>query len=137
MTGLLGHVPAVFEVLVIQLSRLELASELARNRAHDGREHVGNPLVGGLLKGNILQPTRRAPHVNVCEEAGGLVFADVHPGQAHELTIVVPGVNHLGLDDQMLARRIRCHVQLGDIEPEVVEAANPLVHEVLALRVRD
>ena len=109
MAGLLGHVPAVLEVLVVELCGLQFARQLAGNRADDGGEHVGEPLVGSLLKGKVLEAARRAPHVDVGEEARRLVFADVHAGQAHELAVVVTGVDHLGLNDEALAGGIGGH----------------------------
>ena len=91
--------------------------------------------MGGLLEGKVLEAVRRAPHVDVGEETRRLVLADVHAGQAHELAVVVAGVDHLGLNDEALAGGIGGHVQLGDVETEVVEAADALTDEVLALLV--
>ena len=95
---------------MVELRGLQLARQLARNRTHDGGEHVGEPLVGGLLEGKILEAVRCAPHVDVSEEARRLVLADVHAGQAHELAVVVTGVDHLGLNDEVLAGGIGGHV---------------------------
>ena len=105
--------------------------------AHDGGEHVGDPLVGGLLQGDVLEAVGGTPRVEVGQESRRLVLADVHAGQAHELAVVVTGVDHLGLNDEALAGRIGGHVQLGDVETEVVESADALVDEVLALVVGD
>ena len=122
---------------MVELSGLQLARQLARNRAHHGGEHVGDPLVGSLLEGKVLEAIRCTPHVHVGEEARCLVFTDVHAGQAHELTVMVTGVDHLGLNDEALTGGIGGHVQLGDIETEVVEATDALADEVLALIVRN
>ena len=133
MAGLLGHVPAVLEVLVVQLRGLQLARQLAGNRADDGGEDVGEPLVGGLLEGNVLHVVGGAPHVDVSEEAAGLMLADVHARQAHELAVVVSRVDHLGLNDEVLTGVVRGHAQLGHVEAEVVEAPDALTDQILAL----
>ena len=110
MARLLGHVPAVLQVLVVQLGGLQLAGQFARNGAHDGGEHVGDPLVGGLLERDALKAVGGTPRVEVGQESRRLVLADVHAGQTHELAVVVAGIDHLGLNDEALAGGIGGHV---------------------------
>ena len=96
VADLLGHVPAVLQVLVVELGGFELAGQFSGNRAHDGRKNVGEPLVRSLLEGHVLHTVCGTPRVNVTEEPTRLVLADIHAGQAHELTVVMAGVDHLG-----------------------------------------
>ena len=98
MPGLLRHVPAVFQELVIELSGFQLARELAGYCPDNGSELVRQPLVGGLLEGDVLQAGCGAPRVNVREESPCLMLAHVHAGQAHELAVVVAGIDHLRLN---------------------------------------
>ena len=118
---------------MVELCGLQFARQLAGNRADDGGEDVGEPIVGSLLEGKVLEAVRRAPRVDVGEEARRLMLADVHARQAHELAVVVSRVDHLRLNDEVLTGVVRGHAQLGNVETEVVEAADTLADEVLAL----
>ena len=55
----LGQEPAVLEHLVEDLGRLELAAQVARDRAHDRLEDVGQPVV----RDDLLVGVRRSPSV--------------------------------------------------------------------------
>ena len=64
---------------------------------------------------------RGAVGVEVVEHAPRLVLLDVEPGEPHHPTVVVPGVDDLGLDLHGRAVHVGRDGELADVVPELVE----------------
>ena len=78
----------------------------------------------------VLHVLGRAVGVEVVEQPAGLVLLDVQPGQPQQPAAVVAGVDDLRLELHGAPVDVGDDIQLGDVEAEVVEAADPLVDAV-------
>ena len=116
--------------LVEDLRLLELAAQLARDRAHHRVEHLGQPRVRRDLLVRVRQRVVGGEGVEVVEQPPRLVLLDVQAGQPQQPPRVVAGVDDLGLDLHAVAVDVGLHLELGDVEPQLVEPADPCVDPV-------
>src|SRR5829696_3438543 len=127
---LLGEEPAVLEDLVVQLRGLQLAV----HRGWDGGDHRLEPLVEPSHCGDVLRRLdaraglQLGPELaDVVEQAASLVLSCPESGQVEQALLVVPALDDAGDEAQVLAFVLRDDLHLGDVEPEVLEAPDPLV----------
>ena len=74
----------------------------------------------------LVLPSHCTVGLDVIEHSLCLIFADIHTGQAHELPVMVAGVDDLRGDDHMGAIKIRGHLKFSDLEAQVIESADTL-----------
>ena len=86
--------------------------------------------MGRLLDGLVLPIGVGPVRLQVVEHALALTFLDVQTRQAHDLAVVVPRIDDLGLDDHARDRAVGVglHHELANVEAQLVEALDALPH---------
>ena len=105
------------------LGPLELAAQLERHRLDDGREDPLEPLVGERLvaDGRAQVVLQRHVLVEVVQHPPRLVLLGVDAREALQPSVVVPGVDDLGLDAHGRAAVAGADRELLDVVAERVE----------------
>ena len=112
-----------------ELRRLAFALQMGRDAGDCGFEDLRQPLVGHHRFAHV--PGQFRPEgVHIVEQSACLMLLRVQPGQAHQAPSVVPGFNHFRLHADGATVGGGLHVDLGDIEPERVQATHPALEAV-------
>ena len=121
-----GQIPAVLKEFVKNLCGFKLRSKFCGNSADDGLEDFVHPLVRNDFQWGLVLPGHCTVGLDVIEHSLCLIFADIHTGQAHELSVMVAGVDDLRGDDYVGTIKIRRHLKFSDLEAQVIETADTL-----------
>ena len=103
------------------LRGLQLAAHLDGDGVNGGLEDLRQPRVGHQLDGVLAAAGDGPIGLQVVEHALALTLLDVQAGQSHHLTVVVAGVNDLGLNGDVVAVGVGVHGELGDVVAHLVE----------------
>ncbi len=129
----LGQEPAVLEHLVEHFRRRQPALEPLGHCGDRRLEHLLTPLGGDRRlceRPACLALALFAVAGDVVEHAARLVLLRVEPGEAEQAVAVVPGLDDVRVEREPVAAVGRVERDLLDVEPELVEAVQPLVQPV-------
>ena len=130
VSGSFGHEPAVLEDLVEDFRGLDARPQVRWNLGHGTFKAFRDPLVCRDLLVFGTEPDLEAIGVEIVEKPAGLILLDIKSGESDESARVVTGVDHFRLDRDVLTVVGRHHLQFGEVEPEIVETADPSLKRV-------
>ena len=128
VAGPLGEVPAVREDLVEDLRGLELAAGVGGDHRGDRLVDLVEPAVRDEVSVLAAEVEGGGVRREVVEQPTGLRVLDVEAGQPLQLALVVAGLDDLRLDPDPVAVEVGDDVELVDVEAEVVEPLDALLH---------